>query len=171
VLDAVRLTRDPRAQDVRVVAVRHGCESAGALDPGLREVVAVEAEADHRRTCEFRAQAAEGSDVLVDHRHGVLALLERARELAADPTASDDNDVQDRPPIGSSDGGCYGVAGRPRETGYVVRAARNGMLAATTPSVDGTTVLDSFKRVLVGRPLATSEQEHQRITKTIALAV
>jgi amino acid transporter len=32
-------------------------------------------------------------------------------------------------------------------------------------------VLDSFKRVLVGRPLASSEQEHQRITKTIALAV
>jgi amino acid transporter len=32
-------------------------------------------------------------------------------------------------------------------------------------------VLDSFKRVLVGRPLATSEQEHQRIGKTIALAV
>ncbi len=32
-------------------------------------------------------------------------------------------------------------------------------------------MLDSFKRVLVGRPLATSEQEHQRITKTIALAV
>jgi amino acid transporter len=32
-------------------------------------------------------------------------------------------------------------------------------------------VLDSFKRVLVGRPLASSEQEHQRIIKTIALAV
>ena len=32
-------------------------------------------------------------------------------------------------------------------------------------------MLDSFKRVLVGRPLATSEQEHQRISKTIALAV
>jgi amino acid transporter len=32
-------------------------------------------------------------------------------------------------------------------------------------------VLDSFKRVLVGRPLASSEQEHQRIGKTIALAV
>src|SRR5687767_3113492 len=28
-----------------------------------------------------------------------------------------------------------------------------------------------FKRVLVGRPLATSEQEHQRIPKTVALAV
>ncbi len=32
-------------------------------------------------------------------------------------------------------------------------------------------VLDTVKRVLVGRPLATSEQEHQRISKTIALAV
>jgi len=32
-------------------------------------------------------------------------------------------------------------------------------------------VLDTLKRVLVGRPLATSEQEHQRISKTVALAV
>ena len=32
-------------------------------------------------------------------------------------------------------------------------------------------MLDSLKRVLVGRPLATSEQEHQRIGKVIALAV
>src|SRR5947207_11579450 len=31
--------------------------------------------------------------------------------------------------------------------------------------------LDVVKRVVVGRPLATSEQEHQRIIKTIALAV
>jgi amino acid transporter len=45
------------------------------------------------------------------------------------------------------------------------------MLAGAQPAWDGNTVLDSFKRVLVGRPLATSEQEHQRIIKTIALAV
>ncbi|MFM8236527.1 MAG: APC family permease [Actinomycetota bacterium] len=32
-------------------------------------------------------------------------------------------------------------------------------------------MLDTIKRVLVGRPIATSEQEHQRIPKTIALAV
>ncbi len=32
-------------------------------------------------------------------------------------------------------------------------------------------MLDSLKRVLVGRPLASSEQEHQRISKVIALAV
>ncbi len=32
-------------------------------------------------------------------------------------------------------------------------------------------MFNTLKRLLVGRPLATSEQEHQRITKTIALAV
>jgi len=32
-------------------------------------------------------------------------------------------------------------------------------------------LLDTVKRVLVGRPLATSEQEHQRLGKAIALAV
>jgi amino acid transporter len=35
----------------------------------------------------------------------------------------------------------------------------------------GRQVLDTFKRIFVGRPLATSEQEHQRINKTVALAV
>jgi amino acid transporter len=34
-----------------------------------------------------------------------------------------------------------------------------------------TVTLDTVKRILVGRPLATAEQEHQRIPKTIALAV
>src|SRR5450631_323979 len=33
------------------------------------------------------------------------------------------------------------------------------------------TVFDTLKRLLVGRPIASSEQEHQRISKTIALAV
>jgi amino acid transporter len=32
-------------------------------------------------------------------------------------------------------------------------------------------VLDTVKRLFVGRPLATSEQEHQRLTKRVALAV
>ena len=32
-------------------------------------------------------------------------------------------------------------------------------------------MLDTLKRLLVGRPLATSEQEHQRISKVVALAV
>src|SRR4051812_11727095 len=32
-------------------------------------------------------------------------------------------------------------------------------------------MLDTFKRIIVGRPLASSEDEHQRVTKTVALAV
>ena len=32
-------------------------------------------------------------------------------------------------------------------------------------------MFETVKRMLVGRPLATSEQEHQRLTKTVALAV
>ena len=61
-----------------------------------------------------------------------------------------------------------------RETGYedVVRVpAMACWRAGQRRASDGTTVLDSLKRVLVGRPLATSEQEHQRMIKTIALAV
>jgi amino acid transporter len=34
-----------------------------------------------------------------------------------------------------------------------------------------TVTLDTVKRILVGRPISSAEQEHQRITKTIALAV
>src|SRR3954468_8407936 len=41
----------------------------------------------------------------------------------------------------------------------------------TAPSQRGPKLLDTVKRVLVGRPLATSEQEHQRLGKAIALAV
>jgi amino acid transporter len=35
----------------------------------------------------------------------------------------------------------------------------------------GNTMFETLKRIFVGRPLATSEQEHQRLTKTVALAV
>src|SRR5690242_9216198 len=34
-----------------------------------------------------------------------------------------------------------------------------------------TPVFNTLKRLLVGRPIASSESEHQRISKTIALAV
>src|SRR6266542_566687 len=40
-----------------------------------------------------------------------------------------------------------------------------------TTSCGGRASLTLVKRLLVGRPLATTEQEHQRITKKIALAV
>src|ERR1700722_17200563 len=49
----------------------------------------------------------------------------------------------------------------------VGRRARTNRRAPESRSL----VFDTLKRLLVGRPLATSEQEHQRISKTIALAV
>ena len=43
----------------------------------------------------------------------------------------------------------------------------------TTPERSGILdrVFETLKRIFVGRPLASSEQEHQRIPKTIGLAV
>ena len=32
-------------------------------------------------------------------------------------------------------------------------------------------MFDTFKRIIVGRPLASSEDEHQRVKKKVALAV
>jgi amino acid transporter len=43
--------------------------------------------------------------------------------------------------------------------------------APDTVAPRGVLMLGTMKRLLVGRPLATTEQEHQRIPKTIALAV
>ena len=51
-------------------------------------------------------------------------------------------------------------------------ASGGGKLPNLFTSGHGTErVFDTLKRIFVGRPLATSEQEHQRIPKTIALAV
>ncbi len=89
---------DPGAQDVGVVAVGHGGESSGLFDPRLREVVAVEPETHDSPAAEAGTQAPEGPAALVDDRDRVPAQLERAGQLAADTTASDDHDVHDRPP-------------------------------------------------------------------------
>ena len=45
-LDAEVLARDPRRQDVRVVAARHRGDGVGMVDARRREVLAVEPEAD-----------------------------------------------------------------------------------------------------------------------------
>ena len=66
-LDAVRLACDPGAQDVRVVAVRHGREGPGLVDPGIGEMVPVEAEAHDRAAAEAGGQPPERASILVDH--------------------------------------------------------------------------------------------------------
>src|SRR4051794_18832201 len=54
-----------------------------------------------------------------------------------------------------------------------VREHGSGEGVARDQSVGGavTVTLDTVKRILVGRPLSSAEQEHQKILKTIALAV
>jgi len=58
-------------------------------------MIAVEPEADDSPARETGAQAAEGTGVLVDDGDTVSAVLQRARELAANPPTSDDHDVHD----------------------------------------------------------------------------
>ena len=60
---------------------------------------------------------------------------------------------------------------RPRHTRPPEHARTGGMLQRVTGATVGTGMLETVKRIFVGRPLATSEQEHQRLTKTVALAV
>ena len=70
-------------------------KASALLDPGLLEVVAVEAEADDGGPGEVGGQAAERPGVLVDDGDAVVRLLEGAGQLAADPAAADDDDVHD----------------------------------------------------------------------------
>src|SRR4051812_22020098 len=39
------------------------------------------------------------------------------------------------------------------------------------PAMHGTAMIDTLKRIMVGRPLDTAEQHHQRLRKIVALAV
>ena len=138
-------------------------------------MVAVEAEPDDLLPGEALGQAlAEGVGVLVDHRDRVT---DRSRLSASSlptrpqPTTTTCTDISLR-------------AGRAKAISNLTDqdADRtdlrmvNGMLVChRRPEFcrgrkEPTTVA-FVKRVLVGRPLATTEMEHQRIPKTIALAV
>jgi amino acid transporter len=77
----------------------------------------------------------------------VTVLLQSAGELATHPAATHDDNVH---------GGDRNALSLPQ-----ARPA-NGML---------TRVYSALKRLFVGRPLSSAEQEHQRLSKTIALAV
>jgi hypothetical protein len=93
VLDPEVLAGDARGEDVGVVTVGHCGERARALDAGLDEVVAVEAEADDRAAREAAGQATERPRVLVDDGDGVPRLLERLREFGTHSTTPHDDDV------------------------------------------------------------------------------
>ena len=62
--------------------------------------------------------------------------------------------------------------GGPTRHNRLPRALDRRWHAGARPGASsGTTMFETIKRIFVGRPLATSEQEHQRLTKTVALAV
>ena len=97
VLDAEGLPRDPRADDVGVVAAADRREGVGALDASCAEDVPVEADAGDGHAAELVAQTAEGGGVLVDDGHGRAGLLEAVRQVRTHATAAHDDDVHGVP--------------------------------------------------------------------------
>ena len=127
-------------------------------------MIAIESEALHGAAAEVGGQTGEGPGVLVDDGHRVAGKFERACEFATDSPASDHDDVHRRLPR-------YGTR---RDATTVTPGVAHRMACWRAPHGRpdlGRTMLDSLKRLFVGRPLATSEEEHQRLTKPVALAV
>ena len=95
VLDAEGLAGHPGGEDVGVVAAADRGEGVRALDPGLDEVVAVEADAGDGRAGEVGVQLAEARALLVDHRHGVTGLVQGVGERRPHAAAPHDDDVHE----------------------------------------------------------------------------
>ena len=153
--DAEGLAGHPGRDDVGVVAAGDRGEGVGAVDAGGLEDVAVEADAGDLGAAESRAEAAERVLVGVDHRHGVVAVLEVCAQRAADATASHDDDVH---------GG--DATPRRRPAGRTVRAAARGDLALAVVGLS-----DFSKRLLLGRKLRSSQLGETLLPKRIAFPV
>src|SRR6478609_902141 len=151
-LDPEALAGDPRGDDVGVVTARHGGERVGTAYAGLLQDLLVEALAGDLVTVEARAQAPEGVGVAVDDRHGVVAVLEAARQCGTDAPTAHDHDVH------GADATCI---------------ERRGCTARHTvglafPLVG---VSDVSKRILLGRKLRSSQLGETLLPKRIALPV
>ena len=142
---------------------------AGLLDAGLRQVVPVEAEADDRLAREAGGQPPEGARRSCRSRPRCARLLERAGQLAARPGRTR---PRRRAPAASptDDAGCYVGVPRPgaHPSGRGMLARESARSAVREPLAR---CRRRLKRILVGRPLAASEQEHQRLDEDVALAV
>ena len=178
-LDPEVLPGDAGGEDVRVVAARHRGDGAGPVDARPRRggrgrsrspTICWPPKSSGRKR--RNASAFLSITATVWPRRSRLS-----GELAAHPAAPDDDDVHgarlvpSRPSdaesrMPSPAGAAMACCGRrPRPVGHgrssapvVARARRKRGVAFV-------------KRIFVGRPLATTEMEHQRIPKTIALAV
>jgi hypothetical protein len=92
-LQAECLARHARRDDVGVISVGHGRERVRAPDPGLLQHRLVEAISGDLVAVERGTESAERIGLAVDHRDGVIAVLQTASEIRTDAAAAHDHDV------------------------------------------------------------------------------
>ena len=95
-LDAERLARHPRRDDVGVVTAGDRGERVGPPDAGLLEHGLVEAVAGDAVAVEVRPEPPEGVGLAVDDRHRVVPVLQTACERRTHSAAAHDHDVHAR---------------------------------------------------------------------------
>ena len=147
VLDAEGLAGDPGDEDVGVVAVGDRRQRRRLLDAGLDQPVAVEADAVDGLAGEVRTEPGERLGPPVDDGHGVPAVDEGVAERRRRPARTR----------------------RPRRA-----RARSIALAASADDASPRLrrrMVSLAKRILLGKPIATSEEGHQRLKKRVALPI
>ena len=144
-LDAEVLAGDPSDEHVGVVAARHRRHRGRPLDPRLDQPVAVEPDALDGLAAEVVAEPVERLAPAVDDRHGVPEVEQGVAERRAHAPASDDHDVH---------------RGEHR---HAARRHASSRVPLRMVSV--------AKRVLIGKPIATSEEHHQKLSKRVALPI
>ena len=91
--DAVVLPGDPGGEDVRVVAVRHGDETACQARPRRVQVLEAESGTDDRLAPPGVGEPVEGLRLPVDDGDRVALLGEADSEPGTHPPTADDDDV------------------------------------------------------------------------------
>ena len=131
-------------------------ERERVLDAGLRERVAVEAEAGDLVAAEVD-QAPERVGVLVDDRDGVSVVLKALGEGRPHPAASHDHEVHSaaRYTVDGGSARCLSCDGPP--AGLALRIVSD--------------LSDAAKRLLLGRPVRSDLLGHTLLPKRIALPV
>ena len=166
-LDAVVLPADPGGEDVRVVAARDRGQGSGSFDAGLRR--ARRGRSRVRRSCRPRTGLpTAGTPAAPCRSPRRCGPSVRGWRRARSPPCRIPRSRRARVSL-------RGAAMLPRPGGPLESRLRHlGLAHCPLWSCKGPgrkRGVAFVKRILVGRPLATTEMEHQRIPKTIALAV
>ena len=179
--DPVVLPRDARRQDVRVVAVRHRGERAGAARPRRVERLAVESRADDLVPLKSGGSRSNARFERSTTDTVWPWLLELHRDAGADPTASDDDDVHREmsPRWGSC---CKAGRTQHRVVGCERGRRRRGRCRRVPPDTVGEHVAEPLdrvprasayrlKRFFLGKPLVSEQLQSERLSRPIALGV